>query len=154
MKSKEAEEYYNLMRCLSAMQFLMESFDLVKHSKLYRHELKNLINRLEAELLKRLGSDYKKIYMRDEESFNILLQSLEQINNTLVKEFTLNEVVDLSEKLKFMAVSFNITKEEFAELKENYQTALKKNYKTMVLQGKEITRDYAGNLIKYISKQI
>ena len=149
MNNELDKTFYKIIKGLVGIQFLLESLDDLKNSKLYKHKMVTLIKRLEKELEKSLGPHFTEIYNRDQESFELLLEAYENIAETLVYDFSLEEIIDLSQKLKLMQFQLNISKKEFEKLEKDYSEALKTNKETFIFQNREIATGYAKYLIEY-----
>jgi len=151
----EDEEFIAIIKVLVSSQFLLESLDALKDTPVYRQRAVNLTKKLEKELeYNVLKSHFKHIFLENEETFSTLLRGFENITSTLTKEFSLVEIVDLSEKLMFMKDSVEISKEEFLELKELYHKNVKEGNEVFTFKGREVLVSYAKYLIEYLSSTL
>lgn len=107
-KNKNTEEAYkDLMTTLVINQAWLEAIDKVRETTYYRQTLKKAINLTEEEALKSLGLHFATIYNRDQNSFEILTESIQEIgkwiaHNSFEDVYALAEVMKKGE-LKFIA---------------------------------------------------
>lgn len=105
--SKEIDNvrYRVLVLGLLSTQLWLETMDELKDSKIYRHEVKRLMNTLENKMEKLLGPEFADIYTRDEESFRIFMEHLQKIMNWVVTA-PFEDSVDLAKALESGQLKF------------------------------------------------
>jgi transcriptional regulator with GAF, ATPase, and Fis domain len=97
--------YRVLVMGFLSTQLWLEVMDEIKNTKLYKHEVKQLMNKVEAKLEKLLGPHFSEVYARDEKDFTVYMESLtDMMEWTATAKF--EDVVDLSKALKNGQIRF------------------------------------------------
>lgn len=95
----------NYLKVLVTGQLLLESYDELKKSPIYKHSFKNHINKASKALEYTLNSDLDKMYQEDSEMASNILRSIEvlisKIGSYNIDELVLlNKAVDNFEENK------------------------------------------------------
>ena len=99
LKLSEDEGYRKLMATLVINQAWLEAMDEVRKTKYYRQQLKQKINNTEEEALKCLGPRFTTIYNRDQKSFELLTEAIQDIGKWIAHA-NLEDVFALAETMK------------------------------------------------------
>lgn len=100
------DKYYRaLVMGLLTTQLWLEVQDNLKETKLYRQDIKRLLNQLEKKMEKLLGPEFTEIYSRDEEDFRVLMNRITDITEW-VANAKFENVLDLGKALKENRIKF------------------------------------------------
>ena len=104
-------KYRMLVMGLVSTQLWLEVMDNLQDTKVYQHNLKRQHKQIEKTMEKLLGSEWVEMYKKDEESFRILMNRLQNIAEwTATAKF--EHVLDLGRALKEGGIAFEEPDEE------------------------------------------
>jgi len=105
--SKETDNpmYRALVMGLIATQLWLEVMDNIQDTKLYKHTLKKQHKQIERTMEKLLGAEFTDIYAKDEESFRILMNRLQNIAEW-ASTARFEDILDLGKALKEGGITF------------------------------------------------
>lgn len=98
-------EYRTMIMAFLSSQLWLEIQDEVQGTALYRHSLKNKMKQVEKEIEKFLGPEFADLYNRDEESFRVYMQCLEELM-AWVSTAKFEDVIDLTKALNTGQLKF------------------------------------------------
>ena len=99
------KEYRVLVMGLITTQLWLEVQDNIKDTKIYRQDIKRLLNQLERKMEKLLGPDFADIYKTDEESFTVLMERIQNITEWIANA-KFENILDLGKALKENRIKF------------------------------------------------
>jgi transcriptional regulator of heat shock response len=77
------KQHLTAVMCLASAQVLLECMDELQDTPFYKQSLKQLVKRLEKELLKVLDDDISKMYKIDEEVMRMIQNGIEAISKQM-----------------------------------------------------------------------
>lgn len=104
-KSTDNPKYRLLVMGLITTQLWLEVMDNLQDTKLYKHTLKKQHKLIEKTMEKLLGNEFEDIYKKDEESFHILMNRLQDIA-AWAATAKFEHILDLGKALKEGGITF------------------------------------------------
>ena len=105
MSAANDKHYRALVMRLLTTQLWLEVQDDLRGTKIYRQDIKRLLNQLEKKMEKLLGPEFSDIYQQDEESFRLLIDRINDIA-TWTSNARFEHILDLGRALKENTIKF------------------------------------------------
>ncbi len=105
MNTTDDKHYRALVMGLITTQLWLEVQDDLRGTKIYRQDIKRMLNQLEKKMEKLLGPEFTEIYNRDEKDFRVLMERIQNIAEwTATAKF--ENILDLGKALKENTIKF------------------------------------------------
>jgi len=105
MNTIDDKHYRALIMGLLTTQLWLEVQDDLRGTKIYRQDIKRLLNQLEKKMEKLLGPEFVEIYQRDEKDFRVLMERINDIA-TWTSNAKFENILDLGRALKENTIKF------------------------------------------------